>query len=97
MGLLDDPSTEGRILDMTNAKEAIEVLRVIERKTKGNLDEKESRLLKGIISELQMQFVQAPSRFKEKSEEEDAMADLKNTFQDPSTGPVDVIIDDSEE
>ena len=43
MGLLDDPSTEGRILDMTNAKEAIEVLRVIERKTKGN--QKEGQIL----------------------------------------------------
>ncbi|MBG17787.1 MAG: hypothetical protein CMB77_05475 [Euryarchaeota archaeon] len=97
MGLLDNPSTDERMLDLPSAKEAIEVLRVLERKTRGNLDDKETRLLRGTISELQMQFVQAPSRFKEKSEEEEAIADLKNTFQDPSSGPVDVIIDDSEE
>ena len=97
MGLLDEPSTEERILDLVSAKEAIEVLRVLERKTRGNLDDKETRLLRGTISELQMQFVQAPARFKDKSEEEEAISNLKNTFEDPSSGPVDVIIDDSEE
>ena len=82
MGLFDDPSTEERLLDLDNAKEAIEVLRVLERRTRGNLDDKEVRLLRGTISELQMQFVQAPMRFKEKSEEEANIADLKQTIDD---------------
>ena len=51
-----------RFYDLNEAKEGIELLRMLQKKTAGNLDEKETQILSGVISEVQMAFVSAPER-----------------------------------
>ena len=54
------PIDDKEIYNLEEAKEAIELLKVIEKKTSNNLSEIESKLLKGTLSELQFAFVKAP-------------------------------------
>ena len=51
-----------RFYDLNEAKEGIELLRMLQKKTEGNLDDKETKILSGVISEIQMAFVSAPQR-----------------------------------
>ena len=51
-----DGKTEVR-LDL--AKHAIEMLTILEQKTKGNLDADESKLLEGVLHQLRMAFLAA--------------------------------------
>ena len=60
----------------------------MQNKTKGNLDASADAMLKGVISELQMQFMQAPKRKKRMEEEEANMENVRQTFENPREGPV---------
>ena len=62
---------------------------MLQNKTKGNLDASADAMLKGVISELQMQFMQAPKRKKRIEEEEEAnMENVRQTFENPRDAPV---------
>ena len=61
MGYLPDQSGTFHY-NMGEAREGIEVLRMFQRKTEGNLSDQETQMLRAVISELQMQFTQAPQR-----------------------------------
>ena len=66
MGMLQD--SEGRVhYNLGETKAAIDTLSMMKEKMKGNLSDKESTMLNGIISELQLQFIKAPARQKEHS------------------------------
>ncbi len=57
LGLTENP-TSGQIeKDLKMAEFNIDLLKVLESKTKGNLTKEESEFLKNILSDLQMQFV----------------------------------------
>jgi hypothetical protein len=56
-----DGKTEVR-LDL--AKHAIEMLAILEQKTKGNLDADEARMLEGVLHQLRMAFVAANAKAK---------------------------------
>lgn len=45
-------------VDIESARHTIDILRLLQQKTKGNLDEEESRLLSGFIQELQLIYVE---------------------------------------
>ena len=70
------------------AREGIEVLRMFQKKTDGNLSEQEKQMLRAVISELQMQFTQAPQRHRERQEAEAQSEVIKETFTQPKDGPV---------
>ena len=92
------PDEEGMIhFNMGEAKAAIDLLDTIEKRTKGNLAEIEETLLRGIISELKMNFVRAPERQKEIEAEMKRQEELKETFTSPETAKSDTLIDDEEE
>lgn len=95
MGML--PDSEGRVhFNLAETKAAIDTLSMIKEKTKGNLSNKESTMLNGIISELQLQFVKAPAR---QREFEDATAQseaIRETFAEPREGPSEIIVDEEE-
>ena len=96
LGLIPDEA--GMIhFNMGEAKAAIDVLDTLEARTKGNLDEVEETMLRGLISELKMLFVQAPERQKEIEAEMKRQEALKETFTAPETAPSDTLIDDEEE
>jgi len=58
MGAVPDPQTGKAVLSPPMAKAHIDLLGVVEEKTKGNLTEEETALLQGILYELRMQFVE---------------------------------------
>ena len=60
MGLL--PDNEGNVLfNLAEAKAGIDLLRMLQNKTKGNITDQEQRMLRGVVSELQLQFLKAPN------------------------------------
>lgn len=58
MGMIPDPQTGRRMASLDMARHHIDMLSVIETKTKGNLDEEETKLLTSALYELRMQYVQ---------------------------------------
>jgi hypothetical protein len=58
LGELPHPETQERHLDLEAAKETIDLLVLLEAKTKGNRTPEEEQLLKTLIPDLQMKFVQ---------------------------------------
>lgn len=58
LGAMQDKETGGMIIDLEGARFAIDLLAVIEEKTKGNLSEDETRELAQVLNELRGRFVQ---------------------------------------
>jgi len=58
LGILRMKEEEEREPDLAMAKYNIDLLGVIEEKTKGNLDEEEAKMLEEVLSQLRMAFVQ---------------------------------------
>lgn len=58
MGLLPIPGTEQVEKNIQMAKQTIDLLRVIQEKTKGNLTKEESDLLENMLFELRMKYVE---------------------------------------
>ncbi len=90
MGYLPDQSGAFHY-NMGEAREGIEVLRMFQRKTDGNLNEQETQMLRAVISELQMQFTQAPQRRRQREEEQAQSEVIRETFSQPQDGPVEVL------
>lgn len=87
MGYLPDQSGQHHY-NMNEAREGIEVLRMFQRKTDGNLSPQETQMLRAVISELQMQFTKAPQRRRVQQEEEAQSDVIRETFTQPQDGPV---------
>jgi hypothetical protein len=66
LGLLAGPGGERIPADMPNAQRTIDLLDVLQEKTKGNLTPKESRLLDDVLYELRMTFVELQKRLARK-------------------------------
>jgi len=58
LGAMPDPSGRGVVIDLDGARFGIDLLVVIQEKTKGNLDDEESKELDTLIVELRARFVQ---------------------------------------
>ncbi len=59
LGEIADPATGKRVVDLDIAKHAIDTLALIQNKTKGNLEKDEDELLKNILYDIKLRFVQA--------------------------------------
>ena len=95
MGLLQD--SEGRVhYNLGETKAAIDTLNMLKQKMTGNLTEKESTMLNGIISELQLQFVKAPARQRALEDQVAETEAVRETFTNPQDGPSEIIIDEEE-
>lgn len=58
LGEIPHPVTQEKIVDLIAAKETIDLLALLERKTQGNRTPEEDKLIKTLIPEMQMKFVQ---------------------------------------
>jgi hypothetical protein len=56
------PDGQSHPVDVESARYLIDVLAVLEQKTKGNLDEAESKLLQSLIYDLRVAFVDAQKK-----------------------------------
>ncbi|MCA9286662.1 MAG: DUF1844 domain-containing protein [Phycisphaerales bacterium] len=58
LGGYADPATGRAVVDLGGAKFVIDLMEVLEQKTKGNLSSEEAEELKSVIGQLQSRFVQ---------------------------------------
>ncbi len=58
LGELEDPSS-GMKKDIREAREIINILGMIQKKTEGNLENEEKRFLDDVVSRLRMSYVKA--------------------------------------
>ena len=61
MGMAPGPGGEAPARDLRSAEAMIDLLEMIERKTKGNLEETEKKMLSEALAAVRMAFVQATS------------------------------------
>lgn len=59
LGKVEDPSSGGKRLDLGMAKHTIEMMAMLQHKTQGNLTGDEDNLLKALLSELRLAYVEA--------------------------------------
>jgi len=57
MGVIEDPGTGQKTKNLPLAKQTIDILGMLEEKTKGNLTEEEAGMLKNFLYELRMLYV----------------------------------------
>jgi len=57
LGLIEDPATGEKTKNMALAKQTIDLMAMLEEKTRGNLTSDEENILKGILYELRMLYV----------------------------------------
>ncbi|MFP4169086.1 MAG: DUF1844 domain-containing protein [Desulfonatronovibrionaceae bacterium] len=58
LGEIPEPETGSKTENMSMARQTIDLLGMLEEKTNGNLTQDESRLLKDVLFELRMKYVQ---------------------------------------
>ncbi|MFH2091995.1 MAG: DUF1844 domain-containing protein [Pseudomonadota bacterium] len=59
LGKVEDPSSGKKSVNLDIAKQTIDMIAMLEEKTRGNLDEEEQNLLKALLSEIRMAYVEA--------------------------------------
>jgi len=59
LGKVEDPSTGKKSINLELARHSIEMIAMLEEKTKGNLTEEENNLLKALLSEIRLAYVEA--------------------------------------
>jgi Domain of unknown function (DUF1844) len=57
LGVVDDPSTGKKLKNLPLAKQTIDILGMLDEKTKGNLTEDEGKMLKNILYDLRMIYI----------------------------------------
>jgi hypothetical protein len=57
LGIIDDPASGKKIKNLPLAKQTIDILGMLEEKTRGNLTEDEENMLKNILYDLRMVYV----------------------------------------
>lgn len=62
MGLVAGPGGQRIPADLLNARNTIDMIEVLERKTRGNLTPEESRLLEDVLYELRLAYVEVERR-----------------------------------
>ncbi len=61
LGMMEHPVTHKREVDLELAKHWIDILGMLERKTKGNLGAQEEKILESLLADLRMQYVSLTS------------------------------------
>jgi len=80
LGAMPHPATGQRTLDLETGKYWIDVLAMLKEKTRNNLHSKESEIFDGMLSDLQMQYVQvqriAEEKLKQKAAQKFSAQDI---------------------
>lgn len=87
LGAYTDPQTGGVVIDLPGAKFAIDLLGVLEEKTKGNLSAEEADEIAKVVTELRSRFVQVAQLVAQQQQAEAGGAGM-----DPASPPPDLRI-----
>jgi hypothetical protein len=98
MGKVMNPVTNKVERDLGQAKHAIDMLGMLEAKTKGNLTDNESRLVEHVLYEVRMNYVDEMNKAEGEPEEKDAPTDeaAADTGPDEKENPGDSTAGDPE-
>lgn len=66
MGAIPDPRTGQRMAHLDLARHHIDMLNIIEEKTKGNLSEEEANMLTGTLYELRSRYIQLSNQARQR-------------------------------
>jgi hypothetical protein len=69
MGLIPDPNTNKKIQHLPMAKQMIDIIEMLRKKTKGNLEAQEITTVDNILYDLRMNYVQVKKQEKQAKEE----------------------------
>jgi hypothetical protein len=61
LGEIEDPESGAKLINLPVAKQTIDILGMLEEKSRGNLNQDEEHLLKNILYDLRLRFVKATS------------------------------------
>lgn len=61
LGMIEHPVTHQREVDLEAAKHWIDVIGMLQQKTRGNLTPQESQIVEGLLADLRMQYVSLTS------------------------------------
>lgn len=84
LGAFPDPQTGKAVVSLEYARLHIDLMDVVEEKTKGNLSDEEQKMLAGTLHELRTQYVEIAKAIKKASDEGRIGAD--GSVQPPSGG-----------
>ncbi len=59
LGEIDDPETGGKSVNFPLARQSVDLLTMLQEKTRGNLTEEEQKLLENLLYDLRMKYVAA--------------------------------------
>jgi len=59
LGTMEDPTTGKKSKNIDFAKQTIDIIAVLQEKTKGNLDTEEEKLMNTLLQELRLAYVEA--------------------------------------
>jgi hypothetical protein len=62
LGQVGNPDGSGGQVNLPAAKQMIDILGILEEKTRGNLDEPEAQLLNGLLYDLRVQYIDAQKK-----------------------------------
>lgn len=62
LGVVPGPGGDAPTRDLTAAKQAIDILAILEEKTRGNLDDAEAKLLASLLYDLRVAYVDAQKK-----------------------------------
>ena len=57
LGVIEDPTTGKTVKNLSIGKQTVDMLRMLQEKTRGNLTEEEGKLLQGILYDLKIAYV----------------------------------------
>ncbi len=57
LGAIEDPASGNKVKNLSIAKQTIDILNMLEEKTRGNLTEEEGKILKNILYDLRIIYV----------------------------------------
>ena len=57
LGEIPDPESKQRMVNLPAAKHTIDILEIINEKTKGNLTNEEQKLIEDVVYELRMKYI----------------------------------------
>jgi hypothetical protein len=57
LGMMEHPVTHQREVDLQLGKHWIDIIGMLQKKTKGNVSKQEEQMVEGLLSDLRMQYV----------------------------------------
>jgi len=86
LGKVPNPATGKEDKNLGMAKQVVDILEMLQEKTKGNLNEQETKVLNTTIAELQLNYVEEAKKEKKEKEEKEKTDNTEKSDKDNEKG-----------